>query len=209
MPTYTEPDWGTPDHGDTKESTYDWAQITPLQFLGATTRLIQAHFSDAENIYKPELKKFIWTEDKKTTKIIIAPGYEEDLKVADPTMASIYIHRDDVKFTSAGELRKLRVTVDDQAYPDNNYLRVAMGKFIAVCQSRSATLAEYIGEEVLMRAMQFSPVITNDFRMFDFDVAGFGKVTVKEKSQPKIYYTAAVFQWTYMYTWKITDEALY
>lgn len=212
MPNFNEPTWGTPLEGDTVKSVYDWAQITPVQMEGVILRLVQMHFSKADNIEKPELKAYIWNSDKTQSKIIIAIGYEDDLKVTDSNTAAIYLHRDDTIFSSAGEFRNIVIKINNDSYPDNNYLRMANGKFILMCTSRSPTLAEYLGEEVLMRMMRFAPMITSEVKAFNLDVAGLGKATIREKeatNTPRVYTVPVILTWSYIYTWSLQDETVY
>ena len=215
MPIIPEPVW--PSTGQQVE--YDPSSIasTNMRFTymtGVLLRLMEAKFSDADNIVNSSLKSFVWAEDGDaeggpvTSKILIQPSYKYDVKAIQMRPA-IYVGR------AGGNLQDLNI-IGNKAlthlekngnYEGESYLKMVAGVHQLMCCSMESMAADQLAEEVFYHMGEYGPAIRKDFMLSYFSVKQLSPVAEIKKDHKEGYVSAVSVEWSVAHAWKLKPIA--
>jgi len=171
---------GQPHFVDTSPSSICSLGQLPLIMTGAMLQILRQQFADLANIRNSQLKDCLWTDDAKTTGIIIEPigKWQGAARQAAGFRPALYVRRDAYKPVSyaiddrhmgsasprgAGEGAHLVDT-------GQQYELAVTGGHTIVCLGSAEAQAEALGTEVFMNLLEFSPLIQRELNLSKFDV---------------------------------------
>ena len=147
-----------------------------LLLTGAFCRLIATHFSDADNIVIPVLKKNVYSDDQTKTKILIQPHYKWETAI-ELLRPAVIIKRE--------TLTTQKIAIGD-GFGENLDEGLPKTKFIncahtVYCLSEQGGSSEILGEEVFQMLLEFAPAIREDFSLLSLEISSVGEVSkIKE-----------------------------
>jgi hypothetical protein len=205
-----EPVWTNSQEVEFDPSSIKSTDITPTIATGIFVRLLEAHFSDQNNIRNQQIKDYLWADNETnqdiTTKIKIVPGYKYDPRALEMSPA-IYVRRDAVmsnKFSIGG--KALTHLEPNGNYRGDMYLRALSGTHSIHCVAKGAFNSESLAEEVFYRMMEYTPSIKQDLMFGEFEVKSLSPV--KKMEDDKDYFVTQVdLIWQVIHVWELLPIA--
>jgi hypothetical protein len=175
-----------------------WA---PLILTGMLRDVMTRHFSQADFIEMPDLRKLIWNEAQ-TTRILIesVTRWRGDLTEKRP---AILIARNAYKNRRLGIADKIGVDEEGNV----NYTTFWVGSHTLFCIHGTGASADILATEVQRELTQFAPVFTEMIGLHKFQVTQVGKIGKLEEATEN-FVVPVTLGWAYEETWSIELEAL-
>ncbi len=194
----------TTDAVDDEVSALCSSGLPPLILTGLFLRMLQAHFSDADEIEHPSLKDNVWTQDKETSNILIRPAYDFDALDL-MSRPAIMIRRQPVSTRILGMNNRLQGGHID---PDGaeSYETMHASGHIIFAMGRTGEEAEILGAEVWRHFMHFQPAIRKDLKLARFQVMELSEVGKVEEASEHWATAISVFT-AYYERWTLILEA--
>ncbi len=212
--TFIEPTWGSVREAMQESiSRFVKEPATPFDLTGAFMRLLQFHFSDANRIANTTLKTLIWNSDIKQTAILIAPGFNRDIK-SESKKPALFIERGPVKpVVIPTPLKSVNIQVwatingaPTELTDNNKRFKYISGTHSIICEGLTPAQSELLAEEIYVRFMYFAPVIENDFSLESFDVGEMSPLQQREEKPTPTDVVAVSFTWSKYYFWETVVE---
>lgn len=222
--TFTEPEWGIPQEAIEKCSSFHTGGPSPFLLSGVFLRLLQYHFSSANNIDEHLLKGYIWTPSTGVcaetvvggeggssqiipgSRLLIRPDYSQ----AGPAgqLPAIYIKREAFK-TNKVSLGNKELTSLSRAglYEGETYRINITGSHTIVCAGATGAESELLGQEVFFRMLHYQQLIKKDFCLGSLQVLGVSDVKARKETAKTSFYTVVRLEWAYVYGWKVIPES--
>jgi hypothetical protein len=217
---YTEPVWATSQNVMNECSSLVYSGPTPFVMTGVLIKLLQYHFSDANNIDNPLLKGYIWTEagscqpgvdsngdPVEGSRIDIGTAYQEGAGSVQQRPA-LYVQREPFQ-TDKISFRNMAlpsVMSSTGVYQGVAHQVTISGQHSIICAGKTGAEADNLGQEVYFRMLNYMPIIREDFRLGTFFVPGTSDVKSRDDEASKMYYTVVKCQWAYVYRWRVIPE---
>jgi len=175
-----------------------WA---PIILTGLFRDLLVRHFSDANFIETPELRKAIWQELPPTGILIESVHkWRGDLTEKRP---AITIKRN--------AYRNVRMAILDRVGTDeegnDNFSTLWVGSHTLFCIHGTGAGVEILATEVQRELTQFAPVITKMLGLHKFKVNEVGQISELEEATENFVVPLTV-GWAYEENWRLEPEAL-
>ena len=175
-----------------------WA---PIILQGFFRDVLISHFSDANFIEMPDLRKLIWRKDPPTGILIESvQRWRGDLTEKRP---AVIIKRNAYK--------NLRVTIGDKAGTDeegnDNYVTFWVGSTTLFCIHGSGASVEILATEVAREFTQFAPIFTKMLGLHKLQVTQVGEIGELEEATEG-FVVPITIGWAYEETWRLEPEAL-
>lgn len=190
----TAPQWA----GNRMSALCQTGLTPPLLLTGILVSVVRDQFSRADNIVSPELKPLIWTPAPETTKINIESVTKWDPKNLQLRPA-IYAKRNgtQVERISIGDKFHGRSLIDRNPA----YAVILNASYTFFCVARAGGEAEALGTEVLLRMVEFGPVLRNDVGLKKFVIVEMGGAKKLEEAKdhwvvPVVVACSYEHQWT-------------
>ena len=214
MPILPEPDW--PEDLEEVQKTFDEQsalcnkRFTPSIVTGILLRLLQAHFSNSENIRDEKLQDLIWIPDDQggleVSPILIIPLFKYD--------AARMQHRPALLVSHQG-MQAVRKVINDKATvgldPNGNFSGERFVKDLSCthvirCVAKSSFAAERIAEEVFYYLLEFQHAIKQDFPFSEFQVRQTTGTKPLNEENTSFSVDIAV-PWEHLYGWTLKPIA--
>ena len=175
-----------------------WA---PIILQGLFRDILIRHFSEANHIEMPDLRKLIWREDPPTGILIESvQRWRGDLTEKRP---AILIKRNAFK--------NLRAVIGDLTGTDeegtDNYVTFWVGSHTLFCIHGTGASVDILATEVQRELTQFAPVYVKLLGLHKFQVTQVGEISELEEATENFVVPITV-GWAYEETWSLTPEAL-
>ena len=224
MNTFTEPTWGIPQEALEPCSSFYLGGPSPFLLSGVFLRLLQYHFSHADNIEEPLLQEYIWTPStgeciaEETTdsegasqiipgsRIQIRPSYSQ--KGPASQQPALYVKRE--AFSNE------RISFQDASLPGRNesgvyegreYQTNIQGSHSIICTGGTGAEAELLGQEIFFRMLHYQPVIKKDFHLGSLMTTGVSEPRQRQETPKASFYTVVGLDWAYVYKWLVIPES--
>lgn len=170
MPTYTEPTWGDACDQYVQRVSAFTERPMPFSLISSMViRYLQLHFSSADLIMNKGLKTLLWTPDVKTSKLFIGSGQADNARNASQK-AAIYVNREEVKPIDVYLPPTMcKISWNNVESPDT-WDTILAGVTSVRCDSRMASEAELMSEEIFHLLVLFLPSIEEDCNLDSFGV---------------------------------------
>jgi len=186
---------------------YDWNDISRVCPEGFTIRsldelimlILRAHFANPDNIFDPELKQYVYTQDPSTSKIQIVmntawTGAQVDL------LPAIVVKRGQQQserrvMGDRGEVHSGRQGIED-------YVRWVKGTHKLFITSKADGETENLALEVFNLFTCLAPILFTDLPLHDFAAAGMSELGIVEELGQSFGVVIDVV-YTYEYGWTI------
>jgi hypothetical protein len=187
---------------------YNWADLSYVCPNGFSTRslnrffvaLLKNHFSNADNIFRDNLKQYIYSSDPSINKIRIVMNTAWDPNSVG-LLPAIVVKR--------GQQQPIRITIGDRGSMDSvlqgdgRYVRCVQGVHKLLCIGDVDGLTEELGQEVMDLLTCLSPAFRQDLPFHDFQVDGLSELGLMDDLGSSL---ATVVQCTYAYEYAWTME---
>jgi hypothetical protein len=205
--TFNEPDWSVSQRAEDDCSSLNATGNTPFILLGIIVRLLQYHFSDANNIENTLLKEYLWVENRESSRIFIAPSYERENAIIQQRPA-LLVRREptQVRPISIRDEALVSKNTNGGIYSGHIYQVELRGNHSIICVGGSGSEAESLGEEVFFRMLNFMPVIRDDIRIGSFRVEAISETQELPDEAGKKFYVVVRLSWATVYRWKTIPE---
>lgn len=175
-----------------------WA---PIILQGLFRDILVRHFSEANHIEMPDLRKLIWREDPPTGILIESvQRWRGDLTEKRP---AILIKRNAFK--------NLRATIGDLTGTDeegnDNYVTFWVGSHTLFCIHGTGASVDILATEVQRELTQFAPVYVKLLGLHKFQVTQVGEISELEEATEN-FVVPITIGWAYEETWRLEPEAL-
>jgi len=219
MPTYTEPEWGTPQEAVDKPSSLCTTGPRGMLMTGILVKLIQYHFHDPGNIDNPLLRCYQWqlnnacynNEDSEASGsggIWIGPGYSEDSEGVQASPA-IYVKREGTRNSPISQ-KNISVPSLNSAglFPGTLHQVNVEGVHSIIYKAKTGVAASALGEEVFLRFLHYQTVIRDDFKLGKFFTTSLSEVkeVAQDQEADSGFYTVVRIEWAYVYRWYLRKE---
>ena len=181
--------------------------LPPAILTGVFKQLLIRQFSSPDNIETDSLKRYVWTNDEKTSKIVIVANFEKRWRNVDKRPA-IVIKRNSLSG------RKLAIG-DHLSGPDPTstggetyHLRGRVGSHTLFCIAENGIVAELLGQEVYEGLTEFAPLIRQDIGFSRFEDGEAGELMKLEESDTH-YVVPVTFSYAFIHQWRLSPESLY
>lgn len=177
---------------------------------GILLGLLRSHFSQANYIFDPRLRDYIWSNDETVSRILIAPDWHWKTPGQQRRPAVV---------TRRSALRLGKVAIGDGAslvggpspvlVPANGSPTMMLsfvGGYTVSARAIEPAQAELLADEVARRLYQFQQVIRSDFGFSDFRVTSIDETSKVEEASE--YFSVPIrIEYAYHETWEIVTEA--
>jgi hypothetical protein len=219
MPTYTEPEWGTPQEAVDKPSSLCTTGPRGMLLTGILVKLLQYHFHDPDNIDNPILRCYQWQpgnacynndsgEDTSSGGIWIGPGYSEDSEGVQASPA-IYVKREGTRNSQISQ-KNISVPSLNAAglFPGTLHQVNVEGVHSIILKAKTGAAASALGEEVFLRFLHYQSVIRDDFKLGKFFTTSLSEVKeiAQDQEADSGFYTVVRIEWAYVYRWYLRRE---
>ena len=214
MATLPEPQWAP--EGQFVE--FDPSSIcsTNMRFTymtGMLIRLLEAKFSDPDNIVNPQLKRFVWapapnTEgDDVVTKILIEPGYKYEIRNLQ-MRPGIYVNRGGGQTQDVAIKNKAITHLEKNGnYEGESYLKMIAGTHKILACSLEPMSADQLAEEIFYHLLEYGPVIKKDFMLSFFAVRQLSPLQEIDKEHKEGYVSGVMVEWQTAHAWRLKKVA--
>lgn len=206
---YTEPTWGT---SLTYEptSTFNRRPVLSADMTAALVRILQFHFGDADNIDREELKRYIWNQNRDSSKILIAPDYLKNPKDIGK-MPVVYVGRlktefqilgleeGGISYTTAGG------TVVTLADPEL-ITRLGVNVHGVFSRGMNGAESEALSDEIFHFLTAYSRIIARDLKLQNFYVRGVDQSKKMEQQDTDQFLYPIQIMWSDEYSYKIVED---
>ena len=184
--------------------------LRPHTLTGIVLRLLTRHFSTARGIQEPQLQSYIWDDDPKVSKILIAPVWRW-LTPNQQQRPAILVKRNALRprQLALGDGQTLVGEISEDKIPANQEVisQIAMaGSHTVFAVAAAAAQAELLGNEISMRLIQYQQAIQKDFGFNRFRVAEIGALSKVEESD-ETFAVPITVAYTYVDAWSIWSSA--
>ncbi len=210
MPFLPEPVWGP--QGQVVELDPSSILSTNMRFTymtGVLMRLMEAKFSDANNIVNPMLKGFLWqpmpenVDGPITSKILVEPAYKYDIR-AIQERPGIYVSRGGGGAQDIAIKSKAITHLDqDGLYKGESYLKMIAGTSKIQCVSLEPAAADQLAEEIFYHLLEYGPAIKKDFFLSYFGVKQLTPLQEIDKEHKEGYVSAVLVEWQAAHGWRL------
>lgn len=185
-------------------------RFTPSVVTGILLRMLQAHFSNSENIRDEKLQSLVWTPDNQggteVSPLLIIPLFKYDAARMQNRPAILIFHQG---------MQAQRKIINDKATvgldPNGNFSGERFVKDLACthvvrCVAKSSFAAERIAEEVFFYLLEFQHAIKQDFPFSEFQVRQTTGVKPLNEENTSFSVDIAV-PWEHLYGWTLKPIA--
>ena len=188
-------------------------RFTPSIVTGVLLRLLQAHFSDADNIRDEKLKSLVWTDDDPDnggeidSKILIGPLYKYDARQLQQRPA-VVVMREETKARKLPLDSKYVTSLDaDGQFKGDRYVLPVSGAHVARCIGATAFAADRLGEEVFYRLLEYGPAIKREFPFGDIEISNMTAPRKVDDGDNESFVVDVVVKWVHLHGWTLTPIA--
>jgi hypothetical protein len=159
---------------------YDWSDISsicpkgydPNQITRLIVQILKNHFSDPDNIFYPNLKQYVYTNDANTgIRIVLNSNWDANQTGKKP---AIIIKR--------GEQKNIRAVIGDKGelldptQGETSYVRFFEGSHLVYCVGNVDGETEDLAQEVFSTFTCLSPILRSALPLHDFQVVSLGEL---------------------------------
>ena len=173
----------------------------PQLLTGLFRGLITAHFSDANNIEEPDLRKLIW-EEGPATGILVESVYRYRADNVEKRPA-VLIKRNNIN--------NVRITTNDLYGADargfEHFITLWVGSHTIFVIGGTGAATEILSTEVARELTEFGPAIRTELRLEKYQVLEIGEIGILEEAKQNFVIPITV-GWAYDEAWMLKPEAL-
>lgn len=190
---------------------------------GVFQRLLQYHFSSADNIEDPLLKGYLWTPStqccavSETEEEGSSYSYEPSRILIKPSWSSLgpEVQQLPTLLVKRSTFKSSRVALTDQSAigaslgwrdGERHYMQID-GSHLIICKGGTGAEAELLGQEVFFRMLHFQQIIKRDFHLGRLLTQSVSEVRTRNDESKTSFYTVVNLDWSYMYNWLVIPES--
>lgn len=175
--------------------------LTPNILTGALVAILRDHFSNPDNLEfggknefrvvdgqevpLEELQGYVWTPDRRTTKILIDPVWLYN-RQDEQRRPAIYVKRNQITGEKVAIADGMTIAAGGNGrVPGRLQVRAINGSHTAFCVAGSGAEAEMLGTEVFSHLMGFAQVLREELKLHAFDVQSVEAVSHFEEFNDK------------------------
>lgn len=186
--------------------------LRPHTLTGIVLKLLTRHFSSAKGIQEPRLAHYIWNNDARATKILIAPVWRW-LTPGAQMRPAILVKRNALRprQMALGDGQTLISEFGSDRLPASQEVtsQIAMaGSHTIFAIAGAAAEAELLGNEISMRLIQYQQAIQRDFDFNRFRVAEIGALSRLDEDN-ETFVVPVTVAYTYVDAWSIWSSSPY
>jgi len=220
--SFPEPCWGVSQEACEQPSAFATAGPNPFMLSGVFQRLLQYHFSVADNIEEPLLKGYLWTPstqccavseteegsayDYEPSRILIKPSWSS-LGPEVQQLPTILIKRKSFRSESVALRNQSALGMSEGWRPGERHHMVIRGGHNIICKGGTGAEAELLGQEVFFRMLHFQQIIKKDFHLGSLLTQSVSELRTRNDESKTSFYTVVNLDWSYMYNWLVIPES--
>lgn len=161
---------------------------------GVILQILRVHFSTKTNIVDRQLNDYVWTDDYKTTGILIEEVTKWDRRNTQER-PSLLVKRNATGFAKIG--------LNDGGHGDT-YTKMCSGSHTVFAIGQSGMEAERLASEAANGILFVSPIIRSEMKFMDFTVAQIGGVSKLQESNEH-WVVPITVAWSHAVTWSVVS----